>query len=554
MTRFPLVVLGLLALSCGTTPSTTCMSDQQCSTTTRCCSGKCVDLQTTAAHCGTCATACGAQNGAAKCLAGVCSITCSSGFGDCNAMAKDGCETDLSVSVDHCGSCTNVCMAPHASSLCERSLCLQSACLDGYGDCTAAEGCETDLKVSMANCGACGKKCEVVDGVGLCTQSACTVASCNPGFGDCDLLAATGCETDLKVTATDCGSCGMACNTGYKCKDSKCVAPEILFYGGAIGISAQLATDAVSAFNVDTHTWSSVATTGTDLPGARFAHLAVWDTVANRMLVWGGYGSNQTAGDTALWALDFNASDDAGTTPTWKKLTAVGTPPSNRGMFGWAWDRSNRQLYVFGGTDADNNTVYDQLWQLDVPSLTWRQRTESGGPTARYLLSMVWDSTGQRVLLGEGYDDNFTTVDDFYAFDPAADGGGWSMLGATGAPSARTSASFLGDAQPLCLYGGADDFGSMPGDLHRLDLLDAGSQWTVTTPGNNLEPRANTLGVSIKDRRFLYGGYGLTPNFNLINYSEVWELSEDAGWTLIADGGINFVHPGTAFTTGVARE
>ena len=42
----------------------------------------------------------------------------------------------------------------------------------------------------------------------------------------------------------------------------------------------------------------------------RFAHLAVWDAAASRMLVWGGYLSGNMPGDTELYALDFGTSAD----------------------------------------------------------------------------------------------------------------------------------------------------------------------------------------------------------------------------------------------------
>ena len=36
-------------------------------------------------------------------------MTCDAGFADCNGIASDGCETDLSSSPQHCGLCGNTC-------------------------------------------------------------------------------------------------------------------------------------------------------------------------------------------------------------------------------------------------------------------------------------------------------------------------------------------------------------------------------------------------------------------------------------------------------------
>lgn len=546
-----IVLAALFLVSCGNSTPGPCTADTQC-TTGRCCAGKCVDVQTSAANCGACFAACSTQNASSRCTAGVCSITCTSGFGDCNQAIKDGCETELTSAVNHCGMCGNACMASNATTVCERSQCLQSSCNSGYGDCNASstDGCEIDLKSSNAHCGGCGKKCEVVEGVGLCTQSTCTVAACNSGFGDCDLSAPTGCETNLTNTLEHCGMCGMACLPGYKCKASKCVAPELLFYGGILSITSQLATDVVSAFNVDTHGWSAIATSGTDTPGNRFSHAAVWDSAGNRMLVWGGYLSGNLPADNALYALDFSGGEDGGAGATWKKLTTTGGPPSNRGMMGWAWNKATRTLFIQGGTDANNNFVYDELWQLDVATLTWTQRTEAGSPGGRFQHIAVWDSASQRLLVGQGYDDNFFALGDFFAFDPAADGGGWSPVVAANEPTERTSAVFLGAAQPLHLYGGIDDFGDLSDELFRLDAVDAGLQWIRLVLPNAPSTRGYPTGAGTVDRRFLFGGF----NFSGQSQNDVWELSDDAGWMQIADAGVNFVHPGAIFTTAVARE
>ncbi len=560
----------LFLLSCGGQPRpTTCTSDAQCAPN-KCCGGKCVDVQTSLTHCGACSNFCSTVHGAATCTSGVCGITCATGFGDCNQMVKDGCETNLTESVNNCGTCANLCLAANADVFCERSECLQSGCFAGWGDCNGmkADGCETNTKSSNAHCGGCNKKCEVSEGTGACEASACTVAACNPGFGDCDLSATTGCETDLRVSLDHCGVCGMACTAGYKCKVGKCVAPELVFFGGRLNAQSSGMTDAVSAFNVDSHTWTTVPTGGADKPGPRASHLAVWDAVTNQMLVWGGITAGGTAVDTFVWALDFNGDPDGGTVldgggvlPEWRKLTAAGTGPANRNGFAYAYDKASRRIYLYGGTDSNNNFIYNELWQFDVPTKTWTQRTESGGPfDGRYLTAGGWDVESKRFVFGSGYDDNFFSTNDFYAFDPAADGGNFTLIPSSGAPQKRTGAVFLGDAVPLHFYGGFDDFGDTLGDLYKLSLTDAGIEWSRQSPTNDLTARGYATAASTVDRRFLFGGISYVT-FPPITQTEVWEYSTDAGWALISDGGTTLddggtspVHPGAVNTSAVARE
>lgn len=174
-----------------------------------------VNLQTTAAHCASCAHACAAMNGTAGCAMGVCTIgACGAGYADCDNDPGNGCETNTQTNAAACGRCGNVCRFDGAGARCDAGTCVRTACAAGLGDCDAnsANGCETTLATSTANCGACGNACRLANAVSRCTAGACAIASCNPGFADCDGSATNGCEVNLNTTVTSCGSCGQACS------------------------------------------------------------------------------------------------------------------------------------------------------------------------------------------------------------------------------------------------------------------------------------------------------------------------------------------------------
>lgn len=93
-----------------------------CPASTKLCGGACVADNNPATGCAaaTCA-ACSVANATAGCAAGACSIaTCAAGFGDCNASAADGCESNTNTNAAHCGACGNVC-GPSAT-------CVSGAC------------------------------------------------------------------------------------------------------------------------------------------------------------------------------------------------------------------------------------------------------------------------------------------------------------------------------------------------------------------------------------------------------------------------------------------
>ncbi|MFO0605278.1 MAG: hypothetical protein U0324_19015 [Polyangiales bacterium] len=66
-------------------------------------------------------------------------------------------------------------------------------------------------ETSTSHCGGCGMPCSSTGGTPSCAGGTCSIV-CSTGFGNCDSNARNGCEP--LNTATNCGTCGTACNTG----------------------------------------------------------------------------------------------------------------------------------------------------------------------------------------------------------------------------------------------------------------------------------------------------------------------------------------------------
>ncbi len=166
---------------------------------------------TTTSDCGACGASCTALNGSQACTAGTCVPSCAAGYGSCDGVASNGCETNLSSSDAHCGACGTACADVGGTNACASGTCTPS-CAAGSGNCDGnnPNGCETSLTTSDAHCGACSAGCADVHGTSTCLGGACA-ATCDPGWGNCDLNGANGCETDTSVSDTHCGTCGTTC-------------------------------------------------------------------------------------------------------------------------------------------------------------------------------------------------------------------------------------------------------------------------------------------------------------------------------------------------------
>ena len=113
-----------------------------------------VDTAGDPAHCGGCDQACAftatTPHAALACTAGTCGASCDQDFGDCDGSYESGCETALLTTSAHCGGCGNDCAAvlPHvASGSCAGATCGVVTCDAGWEDCdgVAVNGCERDV-------------------------------------------------------------------------------------------------------------------------------------------------------------------------------------------------------------------------------------------------------------------------------------------------------------------------------------------------------------------------------------------------------------------------
>ena len=167
---------------------------------------------TTLTDCGSCGMSCSLTRATPTCVGGTCDIaSCDEGYDDCDADASTGCEASLTT-VSDCGGCAMACTRPNAVESCAPGTCMLVACDTDYADCNANEldGCEA-FTSSLTDCAGCGIACSLSNATETCTTGSCEIVSCDVGFDDCDGAPDTGCETSLRTTS-DCGTCGTACS------------------------------------------------------------------------------------------------------------------------------------------------------------------------------------------------------------------------------------------------------------------------------------------------------------------------------------------------------
>src|SRR5262249_31312458 len=169
------------------------------------CNGICELTVSDPQNCGACGNVC--PDTTPNCLDSQCAPLCFANTADCDHVASNGCEIDLTSNAANCGSCGNVCTAqgPNATAgMCQNSRC-RNACTSGFGDCDGdvANGCETLISSDLNNCGACGAQCAILGDV--CTSGTCTNSLPSGSLCNLDSECASGhCNSSCLFCLSEC--------------------------------------------------------------------------------------------------------------------------------------------------------------------------------------------------------------------------------------------------------------------------------------------------------------------------------------------------------------
>jgi hypothetical protein len=162
-------------------------------------------------------------------------------------------------------------------------------------------------------------------------------------------------------------------------------ANDALIFFGGISCNPTLCTsfnDTYALKGLGTQpTWSPVSTAGGSPPG-RFFHSTVYDAANDRMVIFGGNAATNPNGDATanlddVWILSGAASGAA----SWRQLVSGQGPGAMMGHSA-LYDSVNDRMIVYGGVNTQNYVTTDTwiLADLSKPSGYWRAY-ETGTPT-----------------------------------------------------------------------------------------------------------------------------------------------------------------------------
>lgn len=209
----------------------------------------------------------------------------------------------------------------------------------------------------------------------------------------------------------------------------------------------------------------------------------------------------------------------------WTNITPVTITPTNspsaRVCAGMAYDASDNEVLLFGGTQFSTNVIQSDTWAFR--SGTWVNVTSSPSPPALVCPAMSRNSQNGGVLLFGGENPSLGLTQETWEYS----GGTWSQLNPTNSPSVRDAAAMTYDPAiggPL-LYGGFTTGGTVMDDTWWYDS--AGSTWVALcsptcSNGNPSKFDWPTLGYDPRDNVTVLIGGDLGWGYDFLNGS--WTL------------------------------
>lgn len=261
-------------------------------------------------------------------------------------------------------------------------------------------------------------------------------------------------------------------------------------------------------------TWTQLFPSGSR-PGTRAAHVGVYDSRRHRMIIHGGNNWWQTwYRDT--WAYDL-------TTNTWTQLATSGAPSYNRFSHAGVYDPVRDRLVVFGGLcgSVSSNWHSNDVWALDLTSLTWSQLFPGGTPPSPRQSRGIYDVINDRMIVGDG-GLGLGGATDLWALDFSANQ--WIQLASPPGDFAKAGFAIDPSRRLIAYTNGLGAAGDRPDRSLVYDV--AANSWPTPNILGPYPPQYSGEAVSLvfdpSNGRFVQfgGGYSLRQTFN-----DTWALS-----------------------------
>jgi N-acetylneuraminic acid mutarotase len=241
------------------------------------------------------------------------------------------------------------------------------------------------------------------------------------------------------------------------------VNERIMMFGGGNDDDSASPYDDTWALNAETGDWTQLAFTTT--PVQRSSTMMVYDSADEVIILFGGHNGTEWASDT--WIFDCNTEE-------WSEVTPENSP-HGRGSHAMVYDSANDKVLLFSGYSEGGPFIAD-TWVYDYTTNTWEEMSPSESPHARYGASCFYDPTTESMIIFGGNSNGYFS--DTWSYDYETDT--WTELEPTTHPPVLKWSVMTYDStnQRAILFGG-------DGVLSRAQ----NRTWTYDSASNTWEER-----------------------------------------------------------------
>ena len=203
--------------------------------------------------------------------------------------------------------------------------------------------------------------------------------------------------------------------------------------------------DQTWSFDYTSKTWTQMSPDTS--PSQRWQASMVFDEKHDRVILFGGNYLTNVLGDT--WSYDY-------TSDNWTQLSPQ-TSPSARGGHSMVYDSIHEKVLLFGGwgDTSVNAPIMNDTWEFDVDTNEWTLLDDDVTGLSRGSAGMVYDNVNQGLILFGGTHDGYLA--DTWFFNSSTNH--WTQLSTTDKPSSRATRNGLVydvSAEKVVLFGGYD--------------------------------------------------------------------------------------------------
>lgn len=227
---------------------------------------------------------------------------------------------------------------------------------------------------------------------------------------------------------------------------------RMIIYGGENGLT----TNQTWSFDFAARRWRDM-TAQSEAP-AREDHTAIYDSRGKRMIIFGGRnndGKNDYINIHEVWALDLDPQ--SATFEQWQNLTNEERHPLGRSDHAVVYDSLRNRMVIFGGWDKEKKEPLQDTWAFYFDdsakgSNFWKQiKTKYSQPPERRHAAGVYDVSRNCFIIFGGFGDE-GYLNDVWALDLTKD----IWINITPGPQPRLDHQVVFDptSQRLLLYGG----------------------------------------------------------------------------------------------------